>query len=88
MAELAREAGRRRMSAAERLPGLEVGDGAGEGDLPSMVLPAKRREGQRMFWRLRCAWRCAMIVGHGRIISILPVEQKARLRAWVSCSRR
>jgi hypothetical protein len=43
-----------------------------------MVLPAKRREGQRMFGRLRFAWRCAVkIMECGRIIRTLPVEQKA-----------
>jgi hypothetical protein len=39
-----------------------------------VVLPAKRREGQRMFGRLRFAWRCAV---SGRIIRALPVEKKA-----------
>jgi len=43
-----------------------------------MVLPAKRREGQRMFWRLHFAWRCAIkIMACGRIIRTLPVEKKA-----------
>lgn len=43
-----------------------------------MVLPAKRREGQRMFGRLRFAWRCAIkIIACGNIIRALPVEQKA-----------
>ena len=47
-AGLAREAGRRRMSAPGRVPGFGAGYVAGEGDLPVMVLPAKRCEGQRM----------------------------------------
>jgi hypothetical protein len=43
-----------------------------------MVLPAKRREGQRMFWLLHIAWRCAVkIMECGRIIRTLPVEKKA-----------
>jgi hypothetical protein len=43
-----------------------------------VVLPAKRREGQRMFERLHFAWRCAIkITECGRIIRALPVEQKA-----------
>jgi hypothetical protein len=53
-----------------------------------MALPAKRREGQRMFWLLHFAWRCAIkIMACGSIIRTLPVEKKA-LRAWVSCSSR
>jgi hypothetical protein len=43
-----------------------------------MALPAKRREGQRMFGRLHFAWRCAVkITECGRIIRTLPVEKKA-----------
>ena len=44
-----------------------------------MVLPAKRREGQRMFWVLHFAWRCAIvkIVACGSIIRTLLVEKKA-----------
>jgi hypothetical protein len=43
-----------------------------------MALPAKRREGQRMFGLLHCAWRCAIkIMECGSIIRTLPVEQKA-----------
>ena len=43
-----------------------------------MVLPAKRREGQRMFGLLHIAWRCAVkIMECGRIIRTLPVEKKA-----------
>ena len=43
-----------------------------------MVLPAKRREGQRMFWRLHFAWRCAIkIMACGSITRTLPVEKKA-----------
>jgi hypothetical protein len=43
-----------------------------------MALPAKRREGQRMFGRLHFAWRCAVkIMECGRIIRTLPVEKKA-----------
>jgi hypothetical protein len=43
-----------------------------------VVLPAKRREGQRMFGLLHIAWRCAVkIMACGRIIRTLPVEKKA-----------
>jgi hypothetical protein len=43
-----------------------------------MVLPAKRREGQRMFWRLHFAWRCGIkIIECGSIIRTLPEEKKA-----------
>ena len=44
-----------------------------------MALPAKRREGRRMFWRLHFAWRCAIIkiMECGSIIRPLPVEKKA-----------
>jgi hypothetical protein len=43
-----------------------------------MALPAKRREGQRVFWLLHFAWRCAIkIMACGSIIRTLPVEKKA-----------
>ena len=75
---LAREAGRRRMSAPGRVPGLGAGYVAGEGDLPGHGLACKEAEGQRMFWRLHFAWRCAIkIMECGSIIRALPVEKKA-----------
>jgi len=43
-----------------------------------MALPAKRREGQRMFWVLHFAWCCAIkIIECGSIIRPLPVEKRA-----------
>jgi len=43
-----------------------------------MALPAKRREGQRMFWVLHFAWCCAIkIMECGSIIRTLPVEKRA-----------
>ena len=54
-----------------------------------MVLPAKRREGQRMFWRLHFAWRCAItIIACGSIIRTLPVEQKALVGKGVLLQQR
>jgi hypothetical protein len=45
---------------------------------PGVSLPAKRREGQRMFWLLHIAWRCGIkIMECGSIIRTLPVEKKA-----------
>jgi len=43
-----------------------------------MALPAKGREGQRMFWLLHIAWHCAIkIMACGSIIRTLPAEKKA-----------
>jgi len=45
---------------------------------PGASLPAKRREGQRIFRLLRFAWRCAIkIMACGSIIRTLPVEKRA-----------
>jgi len=66
------------MSAPGHVPGFGAGYVAGEGDLPGMALPAKRREGEQMFGLLRFAWRCAIkIMACGSIIRTLPVEKKA-----------
>jgi hypothetical protein len=53
-----------------------------------IALPAKGREGQRMFGLLHFAWRCAIkIMACGSIMRTLPVEKKALagmgvLRQW------
>jgi hypothetical protein len=69
-AGLAREAGRRRMSTAGRVPGFGEGYVAGEGDLPAVALPAKRREGQRMFWLLHFAWQKSGTLRKRRLASL------------------
>jgi len=54
-----------------------AGDSASESDLPKRLLPARRREGQRMFGLLHFAQHCVIkIMGCGSTIHILLVRKR------------